>query len=85
MLNEEEPALCIECGKPFGVASTIERIVEKLEGKHAMFKGSDNVRLIRMCDDCRVNAQYHADAAPFRMGERPRPRSTDDYTGGRKN
>ncbi|MEM7488841.1 MAG: 4Fe-4S binding protein, partial [Pseudomonadota bacterium] len=30
ILNEEEPALCIECGAPFGVASTIERIVAKL-------------------------------------------------------
>ncbi len=79
VLNEEEPALCIECGKPFGVKSTIERIVSRLEGRHAMFTGSDNARLIRMCDDCRVNATYHARAAPFRLGDRPRPRSTDDY------
>ena len=79
MLNEEEPFACIECGTPFGVKSTIERIVEKLEGKHAMFAGSDNARLIQMCDDCRVQAQFHADDAPFRIGDRPRPRTTDDY------
>jgi DNA-directed RNA polymerase subunit RPC12/RpoP len=80
----EEPYHCIECGKPFGVKSTIERIVAKLEGQHAMFTSSDNARLIRMCDDCRVRAQYHDDAAPFRFGERPRVRTTDDYLDERK-
>jgi ferredoxin len=78
VMKEEEPYACIECGRPFGVRSTVERIVAKLEG-HALFKNSDNARLIRMCDDCRVQAQYHADAAPFRSAPRPRPRSTDDY------
>src|SRR6056297_585793 len=84
VLNEEEPFECIECGKPFGTRSTIEKIVEKLEGKHWMFKGSDNARLIQMCDDCRVNAQYHLDASPFRMGERPKVRTTQDYLDERK-
>jgi len=84
VLNEEEPFECIECGKPFGTRSTIEKIVEKLEGKHWMFKGSDNARLIQMCDDCRVNAQYHQDASPFRMGERPKVRTTQDYLDERK-
>ena len=79
VLKEEEPYNCIECGKPFGVKSTVERIVAKLEGQHAMFTGSDNARLIRMCDDCRVRAQYHGDSAPFRSAERPRVRTTDDY------
>jgi ferredoxin len=78
VMKEEEPYACTECGRPFGVRSTVERIVAKLEG-HALFKNSDNARLIRMCDDCRVQAQYHADAAPFRSAPRPRPRSTDDY------
>ena len=84
VLKAEEPYHCIECGKPFGVKSTIERIVAKLEGQHAMFTSSDNARLIRMCDDCRVRAQYHDDAAPFRFGERPRVRTTDDYLDERK-
>jgi ferredoxin len=84
VLKEEEPYLCIECGKPFGVKSTIERIVAKLEGQHSMFTSSDNARLIRMCDDCRVRAQYHGDSAPFRVGDRPRVRTTDDYLAERK-
>jgi ferredoxin len=79
ILNEEEPFACIECGKLFGVKSTIDRIVEKLEGKHALFTDSDNIRLIQMCDDCRVRAQYHSESAPMFMGERPRVRTTDDY------
>ncbi|MYE00054.1 MAG: (4Fe-4S)-binding protein, partial [Alphaproteobacteria bacterium] len=69
----------IECGKPFGVKSTVERIVAQLAGKHSMFVGADASRLIRMCDDCRINAQYHATDNPFAMGERPRVRTTEDY------
>ncbi|MGB8623944.1 MAG: 4Fe-4S binding protein, partial [Paracoccaceae bacterium] len=80
VLNSEEPFECIECGKPFGVRSTIERIVEKLEGKHWMYTNSDNTRLVQMCDDCRVKAQYHDDNSPFRMGQPRRTRTTDDYS-----
>ena len=79
VVHEEEPYPCIECGKPFGVKSTIERIVEKLEGKHSMFTNSDNARLIRMCDDCRIQAQYHSKDAPMFAGKRPATRTTEDY------
>ncbi|HSF94071.1 MAG TPA: 4Fe-4S binding protein [Thermohalobaculum sp.] len=85
VLNEEEPFACIECGKEFGVKSTIDRIVAKLEGTHSMFTNSDNVRLIQMCDDCRVRAQYHSQAQPMFLRERPRVRTTDDYLDGEKN
>ncbi|MEL6520083.1 MAG: 4Fe-4S binding protein [Pseudomonadota bacterium] len=84
VLHEEEPFACIECGKPFGVRSTIEKIAEKLEGKHWMFQGSDNVRLLQMCDDCRVNAQYHQDNSPFRAAPRP-PIRTASTDGGKPN
>lgn len=79
VVKEEEPYACIECGGLFGVKSTIERVVEKLENNHSMFTNSDNTRLIRMCDTCRISAQYHTDAAPFQGGKRPIPRTTDDY------
>ncbi|MEP0522231.1 MAG: 4Fe-4S dicluster domain-containing protein [Hyphomicrobiales bacterium] len=82
VLHEEEPFECIDCGKPFGVKSTINRIVEKLEGKHWMYTNSDNSKLIQMCDDCRVRAQYHGNNSPFQMGERPKVRTTDDYLNG---
>ncbi|SHK04203.1 4Fe-4S binding domain-containing protein [Marinobacter antarcticus] len=78
-LHGEEPFECIKCGTPFGVASTINRIVEKLENQHWMYKNSDNVQLIKMCNDCRVKAQFHGDKAPMAGGERPRVRTSDDY------
>ncbi|WP_166267488.1 4Fe-4S binding protein [Marinobacter caseinilyticus] len=78
-LHGEDPFECIKCGTPFGVASTINRIVEKLENIHWMYKNSDNVQLIKMCDDCRVNAQFHGDDAPMAGGKRPRVRTSDDY------
>ena len=59
VLKEEEPFCCIRCGKPFGVKSTIDRVVAKLEGKHWMYSGSSqahrrhqNVRRLSRCS-CR--------------------------------
>ncbi|MEM7508345.1 MAG: 4Fe-4S binding protein [Pseudomonadota bacterium] len=78
VLNYEEPFACIECGSLFGVKSTIEKITEKLSA-HSMFVNSDNAKLIQMCDDCRVAAQYHSEAAPFQGGQRPKVRTTQDY------
>ena len=83
ILKEEEPYSCIECGAPFGVKSTVERIVSRLEGKHSMFTASDAGRLIRMCDDCRIKAQYHSRDNPMRGGERPIVRTTADYMNGK--
>jgi ferredoxin len=78
-LHGEDPFECISCGIPFGVASTINRIVEKLENKHWMYTNTDNVQLVKMCNDCRVKAQFHGDNSPMAMGERPRIRTSDDY------
>ncbi len=84
VLKEEEPFNCIECGKPFGVRSTVERLTEKLAGKHSMFKDGKAARLIQMCEDCRVNAVYHSENNPFAAGERPKVRTTDDYISKRR-
>ena len=78
VLNGEDPALCVECGKPFGVASTIERIAGMLADKHPAF-GAEKARMIRMCDTCRVNAMAHSADNPFASAPRPRPRSGEDY------
>ena len=37
-----------------------------------------------MCDDCRINAQYHSTNNPMTGNERPRPRTTDDYRSKRR-
>jgi ferredoxin len=84
VLHEEEPFACIECGKLFGVRSTIEKITEKLAGKHAMFAEGSTARLIQMCDDCRVQAQYHGTGNPLAGGDRPRVRTTEDYLSKRR-
>ncbi len=77
VLNEEEPFHCVECGTPFGVRSTIERITEKLSGKHAMFANPQAVRLIGMCDDCRVKSQMHD--GMLSGPPKPLPRTSADY------
>lgn len=79
VLHEEEPAECVRCGKPFGVKSSVERIVAQLAGKHAMFKDKAAQELIRMCDDCRVIAQSESAVDPFAAGPRPPVRTADDY------
>ena len=83
ILNEEEPFACVECGVLFGSKSTIDRITEKLTG-HSMFADPARLRMIQMCDTCRVNAQYHSDDNPFAAGERPRQSTTDDYLSKRR-
>lgn len=79
VLNEEEPFACIDCGALFGVKSTIEKITEKLAGKHSMFATSDAAKMIQMCDNCRIQAQYHSQNNPFALGAPRIPRTTDDY------
>jgi len=77
-LNEDEPFECIRCGKPFGVRKSIERIAEQLAGKHSMFKESGQIDRIKMCEDCRVSDQFQHGNDPFKMGDRPAIRTTED-------
>jgi len=78
LVKAEEPFACIRCGKPFGARSSIEKIVALLAQKHAMFQDSAAVDRIKMCEDCRVVVQFEA-SDPMAGGERPLPRTTDDY------
>jgi len=80
VLKEEQPFCCVRCGKPFGVKSTIERVAEKLEGKHWMFKdAAQRLAVIKMCDDCRVVVVTEQDFSPYGSPSRAPPRTTDDY------
>ena len=78
-LYEEEPFECISCGTPFATKSTIERISNQLAGKHSMFENEERSNLIKMCENCRVEAQANSSSDPFSAGTRPRPRTTEDY------
>ncbi|WP_170788526.1 4Fe-4S binding protein [Ruegeria lacuscaerulensis] len=84
VLNEEEPFACVECGALFGVKSTVERIMEKLSGTHPMFATSEQARMIQMCDNCRVNAQFQHQDNPFQSAPRPKVVTTEDYFSKRK-
>jgi ferredoxin len=81
VIKEEEPALCVRCGTPFGVKSTIDRIAAKLEGSHWMYPAGDRrLEVLRMCADCRVIVMSEQQFDPFKgVPERTPPRTTDDY------
>jgi ferredoxin len=80
VLKEEEPFHCIQCGKPFGVKSTIERVIAKLEGKHWMYQASaSRLEVIKMCENCRVAAVTEEGFDPYGAPARPKLRTTDDY------
>ncbi|MHA1598716.1 MAG: 4Fe-4S dicluster domain-containing protein [Alphaproteobacteria bacterium] len=78
ILYEEEPFHCIKCDKPFGGKSTIEHMIGKLQG-HAMFSEPGRLDLLKMCDDCRVSAQFEETDNPFATHDRPKVRTTEDY------
>ncbi len=66
VIKQEEPFQCIRCGTPFGVKSSVERVVASLEGKHWMFKDSKKrLDMVKMCADCRVAAAMEESFDPF--------------------
>ncbi len=80
VMKEEQPFCCTRCGKPFGVRSTIERVAERLAGKHWMYKDTPGrLDIIKMCDDCRVAVVTEQDFDPFGSPPRNPPRTTEDY------
>jgi ferredoxin len=80
VLKEEQPFPCVRCGKPFGVKSTIERVVAKLEGKHWMYQGTaSRLDVIKMCEECRVAVVTEDGFDPYGAPMRPAVRTTDDY------
>jgi ferredoxin len=80
VIKQEEPFHCVRCDKAFGVKSSVERVVAKLEGQHWMFKDSKKrLDVIRMCADCRVEAMAEEQFDPFGAPKRPNVRTTDDY------
>jgi ferredoxin len=81
VLKEEEPFLCIACGKPFGTKSSIDRVLAKLGEKHWMFQGANAKRIdvIKMCADCRVEAVVNEGFDPHAASQRPPVMTTEDY------
>ena len=83
LIKQDEPCHCISCGKAFGTKATVDRIIEKLAGKHWMFGRNDLVERMRMCGDCRIVAQTRSELDPYAGPPRPAVRTTDDYLAAR--
>jgi ferredoxin len=81
LLREEAPALCVNCGKPFGVKSSIDRVAAQLVGKHWMFSDPAVIARLRMCGDCRVVAQTRHGLDPYAGPPRPLPRTAENPRG----
>ena len=78
LVIEDTPFHCTGCGKPFGSSRSIEKVIEKLSG-HSMFTGSKQTDMLKMCEDCRVEVMFSEDDRMLDVGERRKPRTTDDY------
>ncbi|WP_343115704.1 4Fe-4S binding protein [Ostreiculturibacter nitratireducens] len=83
-LNEDEPALCISCGKPFAAGGMLRAVERTLAGKHRMFATEDSARLLRMCDACRLAELSRGGTDPFAIAHPRRTRTTDDYLNAEK-
>ena len=78
VIIEDTPFDCISCGKTFGSTKSIERIAKKLSD-HSMFQNQKKTEILKMCEDCRVGAMFEENNKMLDVGERPKPRTTDDY------
>ena len=78
VIIEDTPFDCISCGKTFGSTKSIERIVNKLTS-HSMFQNQKKTEILKMCEDCRVGAMFEENSKMMDVGDRPKPRTTDDY------
>jgi ferredoxin len=77
ILKQEEPFHCIRCDKPFGVGSTIEKMIEKMS-THSMFQEPKSLDRLRMCDDCRVIDMAEGEDHPWASKQRA-TKTTEDY------
>jgi ferredoxin len=78
VLKSEEPFACISCGKQFGARATVERVLARLKG-HAMFQNEAQMRVIQMCETCRVVSWTEMGDDPLKGAPRPLTRTTQDY------
>ncbi len=78
LIIEDEPFHCNGCGKAFGTSKSIEAVIKRLSG-HSMFQQSGKLDMLKLCEDCRVDAIFSHDDKMADVGERKKPRTTDDY------
>ena len=78
IVKEEDPFECVKCGKPFGVKSSISKMVEQLTG-HSMFSDDNALDRIKMCPDCRVVDIFDEPHTPLAGAPKPKTRTAEDY------
>jgi len=78
LVIEDTPFECTSCGKPFGSSKSIERVISKL-ADHSMFQQTARTDMLKMCEDCRVEAMFEQNDKVMDLADRPKPRTTDDY------
>ncbi len=78
LILEDEPFACKKCNKNFGTKKSIEKIISKLE-EHTMFKSDNSTSMLELCENCRVEVMFDKKNEYLSMGQRPLPRTTDDY------
>ncbi len=78
MVIEDTPFHCEGCGKAFGSTRSIERVIAKLSD-HSMFQQKGGTDMLKLCENCRVEVMFTHDDKMLDVGERPKPRTTDDY------
>ncbi len=78
LIVKDTPFECTACGKPFGSSKSIERVISKV-ANHSMFQQSARTNMLKMCEDCRVEAMFDQNDKTMDIGDRPKPRTTDDY------
>lgn len=69
-LNEDQPFLCVSCGKPFATQSVLRRMQEKLKS-HWMFQKPEAMRRLQMCDACRVKDMFVQEGGMMRSHREP--------------
>ncbi|HEV7266336.1 MAG TPA: 4Fe-4S dicluster domain-containing protein [Falsiroseomonas sp.] len=80
VVKQEDPFCCERCAKPFGVRSQIEAVTRKLTGiKHWMFADPARLRMLRLCEDCRVLEATESALDPYAGPARPAARTTEDW------
>jgi ferredoxin len=80
VVKEEEPFCCERCAKPFGVKSQIEAVTRRLTAQgHWMFADPARLRVLRLCEDCRVFEATEGGLDPYAGPARPVAKTSEDW------
>jgi ferredoxin len=80
VVKEEEPFCCERCAKPFGVRSQVEAVTRRLTAQgHWMFADPARLRVLRLCESCRVLEATESALDPYAGPARPVAKTSEDW------